>query len=456
MTITPAELWQPAMDSVWKEIYPFVVGKEARGDYPPCKYTEIFMNGGRGSGKSSCVAIWIVMALTNDHRKNAVVIRKVGSSIRKSCFKQIVKALRKLRLIDFWDINKTDLTITNKYTKQQIIFVGLDDEEKVRSITTDIGYFSIVWFEEAKQFKSIEEIRQARASVIRGGFDDEDDSDDNNGDEEEDSDAEFLTFLTYNPPKSSMDWINQEARKKIQTRLVHKSTYLTMPKKWLGKGFIADAEALKQSDPEAYNHLYLGEVTGTGRRYFSKIVIRPITDVEIATFEYCNMGCDFGQNDPNVFERSYYDDDKDTIYCFHEVYQEGRNEGAIITEDRYDLFAEQIKKELPEENLLDEIHCDAQGKAEMMILSKHGLNPIEAVKHGKAGRRERYSWLRSKTIVIDPNRCPHLAEEAELFESKEKNGMLTDDPGDLYDHGWDAIGYSYSDEIISEHPTTEW
>ena len=275
-------LWQKAFDEIWNEISVFIVGKEGRGDLPPCKYSEVFMMGGRGSGKSYTVSEWIWLALTNDHKKNAVVLRKTQSSIRKSCFKQMVKALKKLRLSDFWTVNKTDLTITNKYTKQQVIFLGLDDEDKVRSVTTDVGYFSIIWFEEARQFASMEEIRQTMNSVLRGGADDEDEDD---VDLDEDSDAEFMMFMTYNPPKSAHEWINKEAKKIVKGRLVHKSTYLTMPVRWLGRGFVARAEALRESDPDAYRHEYLGEITGTGGQYFTKLKIREITDEEIAGFD---------------------------------------------------------------------------------------------------------------------------------------------------------------------------
>ena len=33
-----SELWNPAMNSVWNVIWPFVYGKELRGDSPKCKY----------------------------------------------------------------------------------------------------------------------------------------------------------------------------------------------------------------------------------------------------------------------------------------------------------------------------------------------------------------------------------------------------------------------------------
>jgi hypothetical protein len=85
------DLWNPAMNSVWNEISPFVFGRELRGNVPKCKYDELFLQGGRASGKSYFASVIIWLALENDPQKNAVIIRKVGSSLRKSCWKQMMK-----------------------------------------------------------------------------------------------------------------------------------------------------------------------------------------------------------------------------------------------------------------------------------------------------------------------------------------------------------------------------
>lgn len=450
--LTYDQLWQPAFDPVWNEISPFILGPYVRGNVPPTKVSEVFMSGGRGGGKSYTIAVWIVMALMNDKNKNAVVLRKVASSIRKSCFKQMKKALRKLRQTEFWDVNKTDLTMTNIYTGQQIVFLGLDDEDKVRSITTDVGYFSIVWLEEARQFNGMEEIRQAKSSILRGSSDDDDIDDDDEDEEDKAPDPEYMTFYSYNPPKSARAWINKERNKIIEGRIYNHSTYLTMPVKWLGEGFIREAEALKKSDPEAYEHQYLGKITGTGGNYFTKVILRPISDEEIEGFDYDNMGMDFGTKDPNIFERSYYDDETDTIYAFHEVYQAGENDGEATNPERYDDFAKEVYRELPEGRRLDIIFCDKQGKAERAIMEKNGLNVEFAPKHGSNDRLSRYGWLRSKTIVCDPARCPVLADELTRFECKElpNDEGWTDIPGTKDDHGLDALGYSYWQEIMTE------
>ena len=91
-----SQLWQPAFNNVWNEIASFVIGRNNRGDMPPPKYDEIFLQGGRASGKSTFAATIIWLALENDPDKNAVVIRKVGSSLRKSCWKQMMKIRNKV------------------------------------------------------------------------------------------------------------------------------------------------------------------------------------------------------------------------------------------------------------------------------------------------------------------------------------------------------------------------
>ena len=391
------------------------------------------------SGKSYFASVIVWLALENDPQKNAVIIRKVGSSLRKSCWKQMMKVRKRLELFH-WKPNKTEMTFTNENTGQQIFFVGLDDEEKVRSITVEKGYISIAWFEEAKQFRDMEEIDQAVSSLLRGGADD----DNVNGDNcDEEGDMEYMTILTYNPPKSNFDWINREAKlgKLKPNRLTHKSTYLTMPKKWLGSKALNEIRIMQQTKPTQYKHMYLGMVTGTGGEYFQNITIREITDEEIANFDYFNMGIDWGYADPNVFHKTYIRDRR--LYIFDEIYQKELPEDG---RNKYEVFAEMVKehtKDCPD----DPIYADAQGKAEAEILRGPKFNiPVEfAPKQGPNGRKEGYKYLQGLLeIIIDPKRCPHAAESFPSFEAKMAPGGRgwLDEPGTENDHDPDCVRYS--------------
>ena len=172
--------------------------------------------------------------------------------------------------------------ITYKKTGQKILFFGLDDPAKVKSIKLPFGYVGIVWFEELDQFSGMEEIRNVLQSLLRGG-------------------PSYQVFGTYNPPKSRNNWVNEEILVDDPDRLVHHSTYLTVPKDWLGPQFLAEAEKLKSKNEMSYRHEYLGEVTGTGGAVFENVEdlamsseqLRPYGDkVTQAEFLLFNLGWD--------------------------------------------------------------------------------------------------------------------------------------------------------------------
>lgn len=75
---------------------------------------------------------------------------------------------------------------------------------------------------------------------------------------------------------------------------MHHSTYLDVPKRWLGEEFFIAAEKLKERNEMLYRHEYLGEVTGTGGAVFQNVQAVPITDAQILTFDRQLYGLDFG------------------------------------------------------------------------------------------------------------------------------------------------------------------
>lgn len=103
----------------------------------------------------------------------------------------------------------------------------------------------------------------------------------------------YDVFYSYNPPKMLSSWVNTEVINERKDRLVHSSTYLDVPVKWLGEQFIIEAETLKNNNELAYRNEYLGEATGTGGAIFTNITLREITDEEINTFDNISDGIDF-------------------------------------------------------------------------------------------------------------------------------------------------------------------
>ncbi|MBQ3948423.1 MAG: PBSX family phage terminase large subunit, partial [Ruminococcus sp.] len=225
------------------------------------EHTEYVFPGGRGSTKSTFVGINLVDQLMKNEEMHALALRQYSNTLKDSVYNQILWSISALGLDDEFDYTKSPLEITRKQTGQKIFFRGADDPNKVKSIKPDFGYIGVLWFEELDQFHGADEVRKIEQSAIRGG------------------DVAYI-FKSFNPPKSAMNWANQYIKIPKDTRLVTMSDYLTVPKKWLGKPFLEEAEFLKETNPDAYANEYLGEANGSGGNIFENVVIREITDEE--------------------------------------------------------------------------------------------------------------------------------------------------------------------------------
>nr|DAJ70454.1 MAG TPA: terminase large subunit [Caudoviricetes sp.] len=101
--------------------------------------------GGAGSGKSVFVAQKLIFKALNQKRK-ILVIRKVGTTLKDSVFQLINDTLKEWKIYNLCQVNLSTYTITLP-NDSVFLFKGLDDREKIKSITdiTDI------WCEEATE-----------------------------------------------------------------------------------------------------------------------------------------------------------------------------------------------------------------------------------------------------------------------------------------------------------------
>ena len=180
------------------------------------KYTHYWLAGGRGSTKSSFASLNVPLGILQNPDCHAVVLRKVGNTLRNSVYNQVEWAIHVLGLADAFDARISPLSFTYKRTGQKILFLGVDDKEKVKSLKLPFGYVGVVWIEELDQFTGMEEVRSLLQSLLRGG-------------------ERYWVFCSFNPPKSRNNWVNEEARFDRADRIVHQSTYLDVPRRWLGE-----------------------------------------------------------------------------------------------------------------------------------------------------------------------------------------------------------------------------
>ena len=222
-------------------------------------YYDLF--GGRGGLKSTFISLEIILGMMKDVRANAVIFRKYGVTLRGSVYEQILWAIEELGVSRLWKTSVSPMQCVYLPTGQKIIFGGLDEARKTKSIKVSNGYFKYLWFEELDEFSGMEEIRTVQQSVLRGG-------------------SKFVVFKSFNPPISANNWANAYVYEPRADSFRHKSCYLDAPREWLGKQFFDDAEHLKEVNEKAYRHEYLGEAVGTGSEVFEFLEIRRITRSE--------------------------------------------------------------------------------------------------------------------------------------------------------------------------------
>ena len=211
------------------------------------KKTNQIYKGGRSSTKSSMISIKIVYNCLNNDNCSAVVLRKHQNQLRKSVYKEIKRACKRLGLKEDIDyeagLSPMEIRFNNGNT---IYFAGGDDYENVKGTIDEDKLIKIVWFEELTGWDNSEDIEQIKTTFTRG------------------NDDWFIAFYSFNPPKNKFDWVNEwvESKTKSNNYLVHQSDYRTVPEKWLGQIAIQEAEELRQNDEKRYRWIYLGEVIG--------------------------------------------------------------------------------------------------------------------------------------------------------------------------------------------------
>ena len=385
------------------------------------EYREFFLEGGRGSTKSSFISEKIIELLENNPRMCAVVLRKVKDTLKDSVFAQLEWAVDTLgetyaKVKNNWKLTKSPLEMTNVVTGQKIYFRGADDYGKIKSLKTPKDmYVGITWYEEFDQFAGMNEVRKINQSLIRGGDD-------------------FIQFYSYNTPASSQHYVNIEKLIPKDSRLVHLSDYRSVPKKWLGQAFIDEAEFLKDINEKLYQNEYLGLMTGVGGNVFENVELREITDEEIDNYDYTYQGVDFGWfSDPLAWVKCCYNPAQRTLYIYDEFVV-----NKMSNEDVWQHLKED--KGVTEDDL---IIADSAEPKSIGDFKAYG-SLMKGAEKGPGSVDYSMKWLSSLAkIVIDQRRCPTAAQEFSTYEfQQDKDGNYISGYVDADNHCIDAVRYA--------------
>lgn len=424
--IDPAQMINP----VFKEAYYQIMDNS----FP---YLELMLPGGRAGGKSCFAGILVLTIIMRDaawfekgyiaeeQLSNAVVLRKFRNTLRESVYEQVQWGINMLGVQDAWEKSLNPLCLTYKPTGQKILFRGLDDPTKTKSIKAGRGRFSVVWYEELQEYRSMAEIRTANQSFIRGSAEITDCQ----------VDLHPIILYSYNPPRLSSNWVNEESLKKVKSRKVIRSTYLTMPPEWLGKEFLEQAETLKKTDERAYRHEYMGEAVGSDGVIFKNIVGREFTDGEVRQFPARLQGLDFGYAHPCAFTQSYFNSKTKELFIFGEVAESELTNPELM---------EKIKR-LTKGDKRTMIIADCEDLKSIHEFRRNGFNIKKCRKRkGKNGEWTGIKFLKGlKAIYIDPVRCPLCYKQFTSYAYKQdKEGNYYDLLPDLNEDTIDSVRYA--------------
>lgn len=401
------------------------------------RHSRYIFPGGRGSTKSSFVGgICIPLLIVSNPNIHAICFRKIGNTIQTSIFPQVIWGIYQLGLESLFTIPKNYSTpIVYKQTGQRIYFMGLDDPNKVKSVKPPFGYIGINWFEELDQFAGENELRKVTQSTKRGGQD-------------------FWDFRTFNPPISKNNWANEYVEDieshQLKNTLVVRNTYLDVPEDWLGPEFLEDAQELKDKNPQAYEHEYMGIAVGTGGDVFPNAcdldMTKPVQVLDVygntkyekplyQTFDNIYNGIDWGfARDPFRFVKMHFDRNHLDLYIYEE-------HTALKTRN------EDVFKELFEERKLvrkDElIIADSAEMKSVADFKAYGAF-IRPADKGPDSVRYGIKWLQGlRHIYIDKRRCPETYKEFTTYEyEQDRDGNFISAYPDENNHSIDATRYA--------------
>ena len=358
--------------------------------------------GGAGSGKSYFIAQKILIKALNEKRR-ILVVRKVARTIRDSVFQLILNTLSQFQLLNMCSINKTNFTIELP-NGSQFLFYGMDNSEKMKSITdiTDI------WIEEATElnyddFSQLDLRLRAKKPNLQ-------------------------IFLSFNPV-SKVNWCYKywfENGEPPQTKILQ-TTY--KDNRFLPQDYIDALEQMKTTNPTYYNIYALGQFCSLDKLVFNNWttgIVEDTKDMELL------LGLDFGYvNDATAFVVAYLDEANKTIYIEQEVYQTGLLNNQIADFIKYMGFAKSV------------IIADSAEQKSIEEIKQQGIPRIKPAAKGQGSIMQGIQKLQQYKIIVNPL-CSNMIVELQNYSFKKDKATneYINEPIDAFNHLCDALRYS--------------
>ena len=336
-------------------------------------------------------------------------MRKVGASIEKTVYSDFRSAINGIEgMADKVRFKQNSIVFVEHGTR--IDFCGLDDPEKIKSIT---GITDIV-IEEATELIE-DEFTQLNLRLRP-------------------KEPDPQIYLMFNPI-SKKNWVyNYFFVNKLPDNIrVVVTTY--KDNRFLTQDYIDELERLQERNPAYYRIYTLGEFATLDKLVFPIYEKRIISDDEVKGLPQWT-GLDFGYvNDPSAIVNGNIDTNKKRIF----IRQEYVKRGMLNDEIADTMIALGLHK--------DKSYGDSAEPKSIKEINNKGVN-IEATEKGKDSVIHGIQWIGQYELIVD-ERCFKVCEELDNYTWKKdkKTGEYINEPVDTFNHTIDAMRYGLNKYI---------
>lgn len=361
--------------------------------------------GGAGSGKSFFIAQKIFKKCLVSPRK-VLVIRKILASQKDSCWALFIDLLISNNCYSLCNISKTDYTIEipiKNGQKSVILFKGLDDPEKIKSI---VGITDL-WCEECTELNEDDFnqlLLRVRAIVDYP-----------------------QVYCSFNPiSKANWTYKRWFDGNNKDNALIVKTTY--KDNKFLTDDYVKQLESMIDINPTYYKIYALGEFCSLDKLVYN--------NWKIQEFDYAAIdgeliiGLDYGfTNDPTALIASIVKGDE--LFIFREWVETGKTNPEIANAIQSLGFAKSF------------IIADSAEPKSVEEIRRLGIQRIRESRKGADSIIHGIQQLQQYKIYVHPS-CSETITELENYSwSKDKSsGEYINKPIDMFNHCLDALRYS--------------
>lgn len=354
------------------------------------------------SGKSVFICQKLIIKALKSKRK-ILVIRKVGNSLRESCWKLFKSVLSDWKIYNYCSFRESSYEIEFP-NGSSIIMKGLDDSEKIKSI---VGITDI-WIEECTELNE-EDFDQLNLRLRSNA--------ENN-----------QIFCSFNPVSKANYVYKRWFSEGDNEAFILKTTY--KDNKFLPEDYIKQLESMINTNPTYYKIYALGIFCSLDKLVYNNWKVEEFDNTKLSG-TLC-VGLDFGYvADPTALIASIVDEKNKTIYVFDEAYQKGLTNDVIAQLITNHGFAK------------SHIIADSAEQKSIEEIRKLGISRIKPSVKGPDSIMNGIQYIQQYTMIIHP-RCINIINELEnySFQKDKQTNEYINKPIDSFNHLLDALRYS--------------